>query len=75
MTRIKAWLAIAGAVVLAVAGAFLRGRSAGRKGLRDEQAGDTLDALERGREAVQDGRDSGATPDDRLRQNDRRWLP
>ena len=74
MTRIKAWLAVAGAIVLAVAAAFFGGRKAGKEGLRNEQAGDTLDAIKRGREAVQAGRDSGATPDDRVRQNDGRWM-
>jgi hypothetical protein len=75
MTRIKTWLAVAGAVVLAVVAAFFRGRSAGREGLKDEQAGDTLDRLEKGREAVQRGRDGGGTPDERVRQNDGRWMP
>lgn len=74
MTRIKAWMAVAGALVLAVVAAFFGGRKSGREDLRNEQAGDTLDAIKRGREAVQDGRDSGASPDDRLRQNDGRWM-
>ena len=74
MTRIKAWLAIAGAIVLAVVAAFFGGRRSGREDLRDEQAGDTLGAIKRGRDAVQAGRDSGAAPDDRVRQNDGRWL-
>ena len=74
MTRIKAWLAVAGAIVLAVAAAFFGGRRSGKEDLRNEQAGDTLDALERGRDAVQAGRDSGATLDDRVRQNDGRWM-
>jgi hypothetical protein len=75
MTRIKTWLAVAGALVLAVVAAFFGGRRSGKEDLRNERAGDTLDALEQGRDAVQAGRDSGGTPDERLRQNDGRWLP
>ena len=74
MSRIKTWAAVAGAFVLALVAAFWRGRSAGRQGVQNEQARDTLDAIERGRDAVRDGRAGGGTPDERLRQNDGRWM-
>ena len=74
MSRIKTWAAVAGAFVLALVAAFWRGRSAGRQGAQNERAKDTLDAIERGRDAVRDGRAGGGTPDERLRQNDGRWM-
>jgi dienelactone hydrolase len=70
LTRIKTWLALAGAAVVAVALAFFRGRSAGKKDAENEQARETIDRTEAGRDAVQDGRDSGLSPADRLRRND-----
>jgi hypothetical protein len=57
--------------VIAVALAYFRGKSAGKKGAEHDAMQDTFDRLEKGRDAVRDGR--GHDPADRLRKNDQRW--
>jgi hypothetical protein len=71
IARLKAWAAAAGAVVLALAYAFLRGRKRGRTDVEQEALQDDAERLEKGRAAVRDGR--GDSPADRLRNNDGRW--
>jgi len=67
-SRVKAWLALAGAAVLFIAAAYTAGRRDAARGA----ATDALDGLEAGRRAVAEGRDAG-TPDERLRRNDGDW--
>jgi len=57
--------------IIAVVLAFLRGKSAGRKGAQHDAMRDTLDRVEKGRDAVRDGR--GRDPANRLRDNDDKW--
>ncbi|TQE92564.1 MAG: hypothetical protein FKY71_19790 [Spiribacter salinus] len=68
-------LGLLGAAVLAVIGAWFAGQ---RKGRRDEHRDaiseamrDEKERLQKGRDAVRDGR--GSDPDERLRDNDGRW--
>jgi hypothetical protein len=70
--RLKAWLAIAGAALMAFAAAYFRGRAAGRADAQTEALEDDARRMEAGRAAVRDGRDAG-TPDERLRRNDGQW--
>ena len=82
MTAILAWLARArewawaiGLVVGGVALAILRDMWR-RDGARERDVEAMEDANERidaGRQAVQDGRAGGLSPDERLRGNDGRW--
>lgn len=57
--------------IVAVALAYFRGKSAGKKGAEHDAMQDTLDRVQKGRDAVRDGR--GRNPADRLRENDGRW--
>lgn len=82
MTAVFGWLRLAGrnlwivalaagAVALAVMRAMWR-----REAVRDavtEGLQDANERMERGRHAVQDGRDSGLSPDERVRRNDDQW--
>lgn len=64
-----------GAVLAAVAAAvaaYLRGRGKGKEIERARQRDETFEGIERGRDAVRNGRDSG-DPADRLRRNDGKW--
>jgi hypothetical protein len=58
---------------LGVLAAVARQRKDAANDLRGRQARDALDRTEAGRQAVQSGRDSGLSPDDRLRRNDGQW--
>jgi len=49
------------------------GREAARTQIEKEIKEDVQKRVESGRKAVERGRSSGATPADRLRQNDGRW--
>lgn len=66
-----------GAVVLAAIVAYLSGNRKGRNDERTKAERDALrdyqQRLDRGRDAVAGGRDSGATPDERVRKNDGKW--
>lgn len=63
--------------ILAVIGAWWGGQRSARKDterrIKDAMDADKARRLEAGREAVGHGRDSGGTPDERLRSNDGRW--
>jgi hypothetical protein len=63
--------------IVAVLGAWLVGKRQGAQSARvaAEMEGlrDATERQDRGRQAVQDGRDSGLSPDDRLRRNDGDW--
>lgn len=61
---------ILGAIVTAL-GAYIMGRQKGKKDQANEQMQDTVDRLQKGREALRDGRD--LDPADRLRSNDGKW--
>ena len=71
--RIKTWLAAAGAVVLAVAVAFLRGRATGRNDAETEALRDEKSRTTSGRDAIREGRDTGLSPSERVRRNDGDW--
>jgi fructose-1,6-bisphosphatase/sedoheptulose 1,7-bisphosphatase-like protein len=62
-----------GAVIVAAALAYLGGQRQGKANEKAKRDAETLERLERGREAVGHGRNSGATPDERLRLNDSQW--
>lgn len=62
-----------GAVIVAAALAYLSGQRRGKQNEKAKRDAETLERLERGREAVGHGRSSGATPDERLRINDSQW--
>lgn len=66
------WL-LAGVVgaVAAVWGLIIKARRDGRQDAKNEGLQDAADRLEKGREAVRDGR--GNSPADRLRANDGHW--
>lgn len=70
-------LAAIAIAILAVIGAWWQGQRSGRKDterrVKDELDADKARRLDAGREAVGAGRDSGGTPDERLRQNDGSW--
>jgi len=69
LSRIKLWLAAAGAVIVAVAAAFLRGRAAGKGDERNDRNEDTLERLDAGRRNI----DRDGDPNERLRRNDSDW--
>ena len=62
-----------GAAVLAAVGAYFAGRQSGKQRQRNEQMRDTAQRQQAGREAVRNGRASGDSPDQRLRDNDGHW--
>ena len=57
----------------AVVAALVLGRWQGAQNERNNRNADELEAQERGRKAVRDGRASGNTPDERVRNNDGMW--
>ena len=63
-----------GAIIVAAALAYLGGQRRGTQNEKAKRDAETLERLERGRDAVRDGRAGGGTPDERLRQNDGRWM-
>ncbi len=69
--QLKAAVAAIVIAVAAIAATFLRGKAAGRKDQEDRTNAETLDALERGREAVRDGR--GRDDAQQLRDNEDQW--
>ena len=71
ITRLKRWGALLASLALTILAAFLRGRAVGRQIQKDQDNADTLDALERGRDAVRDAR--GRDDAQQLRDNDGQW--
>lgn len=65
------YLAALGAAVVAVLAAYAGGRGAGRKGAENDAMRETINRVEKGRDAVRDGR--GGDPAERLRKNDGKW--
>lgn len=59
------------AAILAGGGAYLAGKSKGKQETQADAMQDTHERLDKGRNAVRDGR--GADPSERLRENDGRW--
>jgi len=59
--------------IVAAGLALLLGRRQGVQNERNKRNADELEAQERGRKAVRDGRNSGNTPDERVRNNDGLW--
>lgn len=68
------WI-IGGAVALiaAFAGVWFKGKRTGKKEAEHDRLKDDAERQEKGREALRAGRDSGLTPDERLRRNDQMW--
>lgn len=58
---------------LGMIGAVFLGRRSGVTAERRRNAEDQIDRAEKGRDAVRDGRASGKSPADRLRENDGKW--
>lgn len=71
--RLRLWAGLALAAVGAVLAAYLLGRRDQSARDASQRAQDTLDAQERGRQAVARGQASGDTPDQRVRGNDGAW--
>lgn len=59
--------------IAAVAFAFMKGRSSGKKGVENEFHRDKSERQGAGRDKVREGRDSGLSPADRVRRNDSDW--
>lgn len=74
MTRILSRLKIWGAAIGVLIAALFTAYSHGRKSKDKDSAKETIKAQEKGREAVARGRASGDTPDQRVRDNDGRWM-
>jgi hypothetical protein len=71
---VRWWRVAAGALVaLAVVLARRQGRRDGRREAENDALRDAQTRVERGRQAVRDGRDGGKSADQRLRDNDGRW--
>jgi hypothetical protein len=73
LTAGGAVLALLAGVVAALWRARAKGRREGRETAQTEGLRDAAERMEKGRQAVQRGRDSGSTPADRLRRNDGDW--
>ena len=73
LTAIGALVALFAGVATAIWRARTTGRAQGRAQANTEAMRDAQERTERGRQAVQTGRASGGTPDERLRRNDGRW--
>lgn len=71
--EIQTLLALLGTAIVAVALAFLRGKSKGKKEAQHDILKDKSDREAKGRERLRDGRDSGLSPDERVRRNDGPW--
>ena len=74
MTRIFSQLKIWGAALGVLIAALFTAYSHGRKSKDNDNAKDTIKSQEKGREAVARGRASGDTADQRVRDNDGRWM-
>lgn len=72
-SKLKLWLALAGAGLVAGAVFALKLVTVGKTKEKVKRYEQNAKAQERGRDAVARGRDSGDTPADRLRRNDGRW--
>lgn len=70
-SRLYRALAAAGAFLLFVGAAVLKIRSNVEREVERDVMEDTLDRVQKGRDAVRDGR--GSDPAERLRKNDGKW--
>lgn len=59
------------AILGVIATVFVKGGNAKKREIENETLRDTQDRLEKGRDAIRDGRDK--SPVDRLRDNDGKW--
>ena len=66
-------LGIAASAIIGVVVAFMTGRSKGKKDEQNKAMRQTQERVEKGRDAVRDGRASGDSPAERLRGNDGQW--
>jgi hypothetical protein len=71
IARFKSWGALLATLVLTILAAFLRGRAVGQQTQKDQDNANTLDALERGRDALRDARSRDDAQ--QLRDNDGQW--
>jgi len=72
LSRIYRALAAAGAFLLLVGAAVLKIRSNVKREVERDAMEDTLDRVQKGRDAVRGGR--GSNPAERLRENEGKWL-
>lgn len=72
MSRI--WRTLAAILAALVPVVYFLGRRDANKRNEGNAAIEDQKAQDRGRKAVQAGRDSGASPDERVRANDGKWL-
>ena len=68
------WRWLAGALALLLPVMYLFGRKDQATRTKGKEAIKDVEAQDKGRKAVQSGRDSGLTPDERVQNNDGRWL-
>ena len=62
-----------GAALAAIIAAFGLGQRSGEKKANGKASEKQIKQEKSGRDALRDGRDSGLSPDDRLRRNDGNW--
>lgn len=68
------WRWLAGALALLMPVMYLLGRKDQATRTKGKEAIKDVEAQDKGRKAVQSGRDSGLSPDERVRNNDGRWM-
>ena len=73
LRRVGLWLSAAATAIVAVLLALGRAERRGEHNAKAEADADTLERTEAGRAAVRDGRASGATPTERVHDNDGHW--
>ena len=73
LEAIGAGLAAAGALAVWMWRALRKAKAQGAEQQRAEDAQETVKRVERGQQAINRGRASGDSPDQRLRNNDGKW--
>lgn len=74
MKRLWAALAAGLGLIIAFAASYLTGRGRGRSDQRREHEENTHEGFKDGQERKRDSDTAGIQPDQRLRENDGRWL-
>ncbi|MDD9727244.1 hypothetical protein PVV74_17425 [Roseovarius sp. SK2] len=67
------YIIAAAAALAGVVGAYFKGRGDGKNKTKVEYHEDKQRRESAGRDRLREGRNSGLSPDDRLRRNDQRW--
>lgn len=72
--KIKLYLAAFAVGAMSLLGLYLKIGHDAKKRIKGDAAIKDAEAIDKGRKAVLDGRNSGDTPDERVRKNDGRWM-